>query len=162
MNRYLAASIFLLVLAGALLYRGGSPLVVIVLLPLFAWFAARAMVHGGSDTWAWFRHRQKEPWTGRYYEFARVHLRVDEFERQLVFFETDLLQVIDQPGSKTVELFGNNERVILPDSGEMALTQVGCERLLLKCPHRDAKKLLLFLQREAFAPYAKRRQYDLR
>ena len=45
----------------------------------------------------------------------------------------------------------------LPQSGEPALTQAGCERLLMKCPHADAKKLLLFLQRECFKPYAKKR-----
>jgi len=38
----------------------------------------------------------------------------------------------------------------------MALTQAGCERLLTKCPHRDAKKLMLFLQREAFFPFERR------
>ena len=38
----------------------------------------------------------------------------------------------------------------------IALTQAGCERLLLKCPHRDAKKLMLFPQRETFFPHAKK------
>ena len=52
----------------------------------------------------------------------------------------------------------SGEPVLTQDtSGEPALTQAGCERLLMKCPHADAKKLLLFLQRECFKPYAKKR-----
>ena len=64
--------------------------------------------------------------------------------------------MLGQPGSKTVELFGPKERFLLTSCKEMALTQAGCERLLSKSPHRDAKKLMLFLQREAFFPFERR------
>src|SRR5258706_13800584 len=74
----------------------------------------------------------------------------------LAFVEGDLLTVIEQPKSKAVELFGPAERIMLGESGELAPTQAGCERLLLKCPHRAAKKLMLFLPREAFFPNAKK------
>jgi hypothetical protein len=80
----------------------------------------------------------------------------EETDDGLVFLEDDLLHVIEQPGSRTLSLFGPAERIMLEPSKLMALTQAGCERLLLKCPHRDAKKLMLFLQREAFNPYERR------
>ena len=134
----------------------GGPLAALFVLPIFAWFASRSLVHGGSDLWAWARHGHKKGWNGRYYEFATLHLRAQEVDGELVFVESDLLEVIEQPQSKTVELFGPGERIALPQSDEPALTQAGCERLLLKCPHPEAKKLLLFLRREAFFPHARR------
>ena len=117
---------------------------------------ARLIVHGGFSGYT--RMRRKSEWNGMYYEFATIHLRAAEHNGQLVFAESDLLTVIEQPGSTTVKLFGPMERVTLEESGEPALTQAGCERLLMKCPHAEAKKLLLFLQRDCFKPYAKKRE----
>ena len=64
--------------------------------------------------------------------------------------------MIGQPGSRTVQLFGPAERVRVVGTKWHALTEAGVERLLLKCPHRDAKSLLLYLQRSAFLPYSRR------
>jgi hypothetical protein len=128
----------------------------LVMLPLLAWYASRILVHGGFDLWHYARQGSKAEWNGRYYEFAGARLRAEEIEEGLVFVEDDILAIIAQPKSTTLKLFGPNERVMLSESKLLALTQAGCERLLLKCPHRDAKKLMLFLQREAFFPHAKR------
>ena len=132
--------------------------VLVLASPVIAWLASRFIVRGGFEAFGWFRRRNLEAWQGMYYEFATIHLRAAEHDDRLVFVESDLLQVIEQPGSATVKLFGPAERVVLAESGETALTQAGCERLLLKCPHAEAKKLLLFLQRECFKPHAKRRE----
>ena len=132
--------------------------VLVLASPVIAWLASRFIVRGGFEAFGWFRRRNLEAWQGMYYEFATIHLRAAEHDDRLVFVESDLLQVIEQPGSATVKLFGPAERIVLAESGETALTQAGCERLLLKCPHAEAKKLLLFLQRECFKPHAKRRE----
>ena len=132
--------------------------VLVLVSPVIAWLASRVIVRGGFEAFGWFRRRNLEAWQGMYYEFATIHLRAAEHDDRLVFVESDLLQVIEQPGSATVKLFGPAERIVLAESGETALTQAGCERLLLKCPHAEAKKLLLFLQRECFKPHAKRRE----
>ena len=132
--------------------------VLVLASPVIAWLASRFIVRGGFEAFGWFRRRNLEAWQGMYYEFATIHLRAAEHDDRLVFVESDLLRVIEQPGSATVKLFGPAERVVLAGSGETALTQAGCERLLLKCPHAEAKKLLLFLQRECFKPHAKRRE----
>ena len=132
--------------------------VAMVAVPLAAWGLSRLIVHGGFAGHWWMRRKQYEKWQGKYYEFATLQLRaVDLDDGRLVFIESDVLRVIGQPDSTTVKLFGPAERVKLEDSGATALTQAGCERLLVKCPHPDAKKLLLFLQRECFKPHAKKR-----
>ena len=130
--------------------------VALFMLPVAAWYASRIVVHGGFSLWHYAQHGHKEEWNGRHYEFGGTKLRAEETDDELVFVEEDLLGVIEQPRAKTVELFGPKERFQLGDSGPMVLTAAGCERLLLKCPHRDAKRLLLFLQREAFSPHEKR------
>jgi hypothetical protein len=130
----------------------------VVSLPLLGWFVSRIVVRGGFEGISWLKRRTFAPWQGRYYAYANIHLRAEEHDGSLVFIESDLLKVIEQRESTTVKLFGPAERLVLEESGETALTQAGCERLLLKCPHPEAKKLLLFLQRECFKPHAKRRE----
>jgi hypothetical protein len=132
------------------------PVVTVFLLPVFAWYASRIIVHGGFGLWSYATQGVKEEWNGRHFEFGGAKLRAEETDDELVFLEEDILVVIEQPGSKVVQLFGPKERFLLTSCEEMALTQAGCERLLLKSTHRDAKKLMLFLQREAFFPYLKR------
>jgi hypothetical protein len=154
-GKYLIGALIVAVIAVYAAWKGG-PFLILLALPVFAWFAARALVHGGFGLWGYGRQGSKAEWNGQYYEYGDIQLRSAEAEGQLVFVESDLLKVIEQPKSKTVELFGAKERWQLAESGEIVLTQSGCERLLLKCPHRDAKKLMLFLQREAFFPYARR------
>lgn len=130
--------------------------VAMVFLPLAAWYASRIIVHGGFAFWHYATQGVKEEWNGRHYEFGGAKLRAEETDDELVFYEEDILGIIDQKSSTTVQLFGPAERFMLGESKAMALTQAGCERLLTKSPHRDAKKLMLFLQREAFNPHLRR------
>jgi hypothetical protein len=155
MTKYWIGALLSLVLI-AVMFRVGLGFLAMLGVPLFAWYMSRILIHGGFGAWHYARHGSKEDWNGRHYEFAGMKLRAEETDDELVFLESDLLAVIEQPRSKTVDLFGPGERFLLTSCKEMALTQAGCERLLLKCPHRDAKKLMLFLQREAFFPHLKR------
>jgi hypothetical protein len=125
-------------------------------LPVLAWFASRVIVHGGFGLFHYARHGSKADWNGRHYEFGGIRLRAEETDEHLVFVEDDILAVIEQPKSRTLELFGPEERFMLTGTKLTVLSPTGVERLLVKCPHRDAKRLMLFLQREAFYPYAKR------
>ncbi len=152
---YYAGFAITAVIVGWLFWRGDSTAGLFVV-PVFAYFAGRSIVVAGFDGAAWLRAREKKPWNGIYYEFGTVHLRAVDTESGLVFVEDDLLEVIGQPGSRVTPLFGSAERVRVEGTPWHALTEAGCERLLLKCPHRDAKSLLLYLRREAFGPYAKR------
>ena len=130
----------------------------VIMVPLFAWFAGRALVTAGVGMpWSVSRHARRK-WNGRYYEYAHVHLRAWEVDGRLVFAQDDLLAVIAQPGSKTVELFGPAERLMLEEERLHVLTESGCERLLVKCPHPEANRLLHYLRRECFGPHARRKE----
>ncbi len=152
---YAVGAVLTASLCGFLAWQGHL-LSLILATPVFAYFAGRTLVVGGFDGLEWLKQNQKAGWNGLYYEYGPVHLRAVETEAGLVFVEDDLLAVIEQPGSRTVSLFGPAERVRVEGTKWHALTEAGVERLLLKCPHRDAKGLLLHLRRAAFLPYSRR------
>ncbi len=155
MTKYWIGALVTIALIGVAFARGFGVLALLGV-PLFAWYMSRIIVHGGFGLWSYATQGVKEEWNGSHYEFGGIKLRAEETDDGLVFLEDDLLQVIQQPRSKTLLLFGPSERLMLEPGKQMALTQAGCERLLTKCPHRDAKKLMLFLQREAFHPHERR------
>lgn len=128
----------------------------LLFVPVFGYFAGRTLVITGFDVGAWLRTREKRPWNGIYYEYGTIHLRAVETDAGLVFVEDDLLEVIGQRGSRMPSFLSAAERVRVEGTPWHALTESGCEHLLLKSPHRDAKSLLLYLQRQAFRPYARR------
>ena len=157
----LGACLFGLVLTtalGAWLAWRGDVIAMVLVVPLFAWFVSRVLVTLGVNMpWSVARYARKE-WNGRSYEYGHVHLRAWEVDGNLVFAEDDLMTVIAQPKSKTVELFGPSERLMLEEERVHVLTEPGCERLLVKCPHVEANRLLHYLRREAFGPHARRKE----
>ncbi len=132
-----------------------SRVVALLFVPLLAWFASRVAIHFGIGLVRDARHSALADWHGRYYEFAGVHLRCFEERGELVFLEEDVLAVLGREGSSVVALFGPNER-IRDAAGNWGLTPQGCERLLRKAAHREAGPLLLWLQRQAFAPHRRK------
>lgn len=154
---YVFGSLFTAAIIAWLAWRGDL-IALVIMVPFFAWFAGRALVTAGVAM-PWFLSRGvHKQWNGRYYEYAYVHLRAWEVDGCLVFAQDDLLAVIAQPGSKTVELFGPAERLMLEEERLHVLTETGCERLLVKCPHPEANRLLHYLRREGFGPYARRKE----
>src|SRR5712671_3491209 len=104
----------LVCLAGFAVFAGwGGLALAVFFIPLFAWYMSRVVVNGGFGLWHYARHGAKKEWNGRHYEFGGVRLRAEETDDELVFVEEDLLFVIEQPESKTVELFGATERFML-------------------------------------------------
>lgn len=157
LGAYVFGSLFTAAIIAWLAWRRDL-IAMVVMVPIFAWFVSRALVTAGVGMpWSISRHARKQ-WSGRYYEYGHVHLRAWEVDGRLVFAEDDLLEVVAQPHSKTVELFGPAERLMLEEERVHVLTDKGCERLLVKCPHPEANRLLHYLQREAFGPHARRKE----
>ena len=137
--------------------RNGFFIAALLMLPLGAWFAARILVETGMATFDWLNRGQMATWNGRFYEYSGHQLRPVELEVGLAFFERDVLGVVELKDPAVLSLFGPAERLTDPESGEKVLTRAGCERLLLKSTHPESKRLLLWLRRDVFAPYDKRR-----
>jgi hypothetical protein len=157
LGAYLTGAVLCAIWMGWLVWK--RELVGLVLVaPLFAYFAARAFLTWSTESGGQLARKAMGAgrWNGLYYEFATIHLRAAERGDTLVFLEADILRVLGQKESSVTRLFGAEERVPYDEKGAMALTRAGCTRLLMKNPHPEAKKLLAYLERDAFRPYAKR------
>jgi hypothetical protein len=134
-------------------------LTLVMVAPVFAYFAARSFLTWGAESGTHFVRNLMGAgkWGGFYYEFANIHLRAAERGDALVFLEADILRVLGQKKSQATQFFNEDERVPFDDKGTaMGLTRAGCQRLLMKSSHADAKKLLTYLEGQAFRPYEKR------
>lgn len=134
-------------------------LTLVMVAPLFAYFASRSFLTWGAESGTHFVRNLMGAgkWGGLYYEYGNLQLRAAERDDRLVFLEADILQVIGQRQSQATKFFTEEERVPFDDKGTaMALTRAGCLRLLEKSTHPESRKLLLYLEGQAFRPYAKR------
>lgn len=135
--------------------------------PLYAYYSlfltpvvgvalSRVMIPLLGDAFRQLRRQSLKRWEGLYFEYGSRHLRAVRRGDTLLFFERDILGVLGLKQSRETALFTGEERVTLGRSEGHALTQAGCNRLLRKSAHPDARPLLLHLEREAFAPFARR------
>ena len=131
----------------------------IVVAPVFAYFAGRAFINWSVDSGPQAARRAMGlgKWSGLYYEFGSIQLRAAERGDALVFLEEDILRAIGQKKSLETKFFTDEERVPYAEGKPaMALTRAGCQRLLAKSTHPESRKLLNYLEGQAFRPHAKR------
>jgi|1185.fasta_scaffold180657_2 hypothetical protein len=131
----------------------------VLCIPLFAWFASRALVHGGFGMFSWFSGSSIGGWQGTHYEFDNQKIRVEEHHDRLLFVAEDVLRatrIAPSPASwlavhaeETTEIPG----VKLPGFGMGQL-----ERLVEMYPGTDAGRLLLWARREVVGPWEKKRE----
>jgi hypothetical protein len=158
LGAYLTGAILCLAWMGWLAWQR-DVLVLIVVTPVFAYFAARTFLTWSEESGTQFVRRLMGAgkWGGLYYEFANIHLRAAEHGDTLVFLEADILRVLGQKKSQATQFFTDEERVPFDGKeGAMALTRAGCQRLLEKSTHPESRKLLIYLEGQAFRPYEKR------
>lgn len=132
---------------------------IILTVPL-SWFAGRALVESGFGLPQAMRWLTLRRWQGLYFEHGSRHLRAVRRGDELLFFERDILAAIGRRASQETPYFNAAERVRLGRHDGYALTQAGCNRLLRKSAHPEARPLLLHLEREAFGPFDKRVEHE--
>lgn len=130
------------------------------IIPILGFTGGRVVVSWLGETAYRLPRRMRKRWEGFYFEYGSRHLRAVRQRNTLLFYERDILGVLGLKQSRETALFTNEERVDLGRGAGHALTQAGCNRLLRKSAHPDARPLLLHLEREAFAPFAKRLEYE--
>jgi hypothetical protein len=135
-----------------------KPILFVLTVPLIGWLAARVIVHGVGHFVRTAEAKSLEEWHGRFYGYGLRQLRAVEHEGELWFYEADLLAVCGLSGDNLTRLYPGADRLAMEENAEYALSESGCERLLLKVQHPEARRLLLFLQREAYFPHRKRKE----
>ena len=130
------------------------------IIPILGFAGGRVIVSWLGETAYRLPRRMRKRWEGLYFEYGSRHLRAVRRGDTLLFYERDILGVLGLTQSRETALFTTEERVALARGSGHALTQAGCNRLLRKSAHPDARPLLLHLEREAFAPFAKRVEHE--
>ena len=98
-------------------------------------------------------------WHGIYYQFANVQIRMMEVGRELWVVDADLLRVIGEKPSLMLEsLFDAHEYDVIPDTKFHGFSPDGAEKVLLKSDHIEARRMLLWLQREVYKPHRRKRE----
>lgn len=126
---------------------------VMLAVPLFGWVASRIIIIG-VEKLAEAKHAAE--WAdlnGIHYAYGPHELRAIEFEDQLWFYEQDILQAAKIRSDTLTRLFPPTERRPLDGTKFHVLNETGIEHLLMKHPDAEAKRILMFLRREAFFPW---------
>ena len=98
-------------------------------------------------------------WQGIYYQFANVQIRMMEVGRELWVVDTDLLRVIgEKPTLMLGSIYDAHDYDAIPETKFHGFSPEGVEKVLLKSTHFEAKRMLLWLQREVYKPHRRKRE----
>lgn len=126
---------------------------VMLVVPVFGWVAARLIIKLMERSATAAHVAQWEEWEGINYAYGPTHLRALEFDNALWFYEADILTAANIRSDTLTRLFPPAERKPLEGTKYFVLSEKGIEHLLLKHPDAEAKRLLMYLRREAFFPW---------
>jgi hypothetical protein len=120
---------------------------------------AKPIIEAG-DTWiSWAKTQPYEKWHGNYYEFAGTHIRIYPVGDTLWFAGADVMRVLGKkPDLMTESTFSANEYGPIPDTGLSGFSEAGVERLLRASDHYEARRMLLWIQREVIKPFRRKRE----
>jgi hypothetical protein len=157
------ALIALAVLGGWFLWSRKLLYLAVLFVPIFAWAVSRIIVNSAGGLWSMKRKHDWQEWEGINFAYGPQHLRALEFQDELWFYEKDLLIACGQKHDSLARMLPDTERKLLEGTKLFVLNEAGCEHLLLKIQDAEAKKLLMYLRREAYFPYkrAQGRQVDI-
>ena len=136
-----------------------SKLGLFLCIPLFAWLASRAIVHGGFNLFEWVSRLPYAAWNGRYYEFNNEQIRVYEHHDRLLFVAEDVMRAARITKAPTAHVaVHSDEMAEIPGSRLRGLGIRQIERLANEHPGTEAGRLLLWAQREVVGPWEKKRE----
>jgi len=116
-------------------------------------------IMGWAEEFGTFVSRQPlRQWQGIYYQFANVQIRMMEVGRELWAVDTDLLRVIDEKPTLMLEsLYDAHEYDVILGTNFHGFSPEGVEKVLMKSTHFEAKRMLMWLQREVYKPHRRKR-----
>ena len=127
-------------------------------LPVLAWFASRAIVHGSTGAVGWINRKATSEWEGHYYAFNDVQIRIYESDGRLWFVARDVLQSLEMNdvADSFLARFGDNAR-LLEREKLTALDADGLQKLLGRRQDHEAVRFLLWMRRDVLMPWEKKK-----
>lgn len=149
-----------LVLSAAILwavfrYIGMIPFVLAI--PIAGILLAKPIIEAGEGYFQWAKRQPYAEWQGNYYEFAGTQIRMFEVGRELWAVDTDLLRVIgEKPTLMHTSLYSTVDYDLIADTKYRGFSPAGAEKVLNKSTHFEAKRMLIWLQREVYKHHARK------
>ena len=169
LHGWLARSLFvagvLLVIVGPMVLGVWTigPGVLLFAIPLIAWFASRALVHGTPGIARVASDAAVAEWQGRYYAFDDFQVRVYEDDDRLWFAVPDVLRAIRWKRLPQGFAATQRHRLRRVEGKRLDVTDLaGLEALLGASREQDCGRLLRWARREVVAPWEKKREGGLR
>ena len=136
-------------------YIGLIPFVLAI--PIAGILLAKPIIEAGEGYFKWAKRQPYAEWQGNYYEFAGTQIRLFEVRRELWAVDTDLLRVIgEKPTLMLTSLYGTTDYNVITDTKYHGFSPAGAEKVLNKSTHFEAKRMLLWLQREVYKQHARK------
>ena len=136
-------------------YLGMIPFVVAI--PIAGVLLAKPIIEAGGSYFHWARKQPYAEWHGNYYEFAGTQIRLFEVGRELWVVDTDLLRVIgEKPTLMLGSLYGIHEYGAIADGKYHGFSPAGTKKVLSQSVHFEARRMLLWLQREVYKQHARK------
>lgn len=124
---------------------------------LVALALSEPIVEAGASYIAWAKREPYAKWQGNYYEFANRQIRFFEVGEELWAVDVDLLAIIGQSSSPTLASLHNaREYARIPGTKFCGFSPAGAEKILRKSTHQESNALWWWLQREVYAPHARK------
>lgn len=145
------------VLWAVYLYMGMIPFVLAI--PVAGVLLAKPIIETGGSYFHWARKQPYAEWHGNYHEFAGTQIRMFEVGRELWVVDADLLRVIgEKPTLMLGSLYGTHEYDAIADGKYHGFSPAGAEKVLMKSDHFEARRMLLWLQREVYKQHARKQE----
>jgi hypothetical protein len=136
-------------------YMGMIPFLLAI--PIAGVLLAKPIIEAGGT---WFHWAKKQPfaeWHGNYYEFAGTQIRMIEVGRELWVVDADLLRVIGEKPTLMLEsLYDVADYYAIAGGKYHGFSPSGAEKVLNKSSHHEAKRMLMWLQREVYKQHARK------
>ena len=143
-----------------LVFRYVGMISFLLAIPIAGVLLAKPIILAGENWLEWAQRQPFENWNGNYYEFAGVQIRVYPVGKALWFADTDVLKVL---GRKPTLMLGStydvHEYNLIPDTKLHGFSEEGIEKLLRNSDHFDARRMLIWVQREVVKQH--RRKLEL-
>ena len=144
-----------------LVFRYMGVIAFLLAIPIAGVLLAKPIVLASENWLDWAKRQPFEQWQGNYYEFAGIQIRIYEVDKKLWFADADVLNVLGQkPTLMLGSTYDVHEYDLIPDTRLHGFSEEGIEKLLRASDHHEARRMLLWVQREVVKQH--RRKLEVR
>jgi hypothetical protein len=138
-------------------YIGMIPFLLAI--PIAGVLLAKPVIEAGGTWFHWAKRQPFAEWHGNYYEFAGTQIRMFEVRRELWVVDADLLRVIGEKPSLMLEsLYDVHLYDAINETRYRGFSPAGAEKVLSESNHYEAKRMLMWLQREVYKQHRRKQE----